>query len=90
MEGNINIMTEFPDFNAAGFDMKTYNRRFREGNVIIHARSADVAYPSHWGCLSIKCALHGREYYEANNTFSATTRLAEVAVLSLLPFPLNS
>jgi AraC family transcriptional regulator len=68
MEGNINIMTEFPDFNAAGFDMKAYNRRFREGNVIIHARSADVAYPSHWGCLSIKCALNGREYYEANNT----------------------
>jgi len=61
-------MTEFPDFNAAGFDMKTYNRRFREGNVIIHARSADVAYPSHWGCLSIKCAFKGREYYEANNT----------------------
>jgi len=68
MEENIHIMTEFPDFNAAGFDMKAYNRRFREGNVIIHARSADVAYPSHWGCLSIKCALNGREYYEANNT----------------------
>lgn len=68
MEENIRIMTEFPDFKAAGFDMEAYNRRFREGNVIIHARSADVAYPSHWGCLSIKCAFKGREYYEANNT----------------------
>jgi AraC family transcriptional regulator len=68
MAGDINIMTEFPDFNVAGFDMNAYNRRFREGNVIIHARSADVAYPPHWGCLSIKCALNGREYYEANNT----------------------
>jgi AraC family transcriptional regulator len=68
MEENIHIMTEFPDFNAAGFDMETYNRRFREGNVIIHACSADVAYPSHWGCFSIKCAFGGREYYEANNT----------------------
>ncbi|HXB90948.1 MAG TPA: AraC family transcriptional regulator [Puia sp.] len=68
MEEHIQIMKEFPDFNAAGFDMETYNRRFREGNVIIHARSTDVAYPSHWGCLSIKCALKGREYYEANNT----------------------
>jgi AraC-like DNA-binding protein len=65
---NIHIMTEFPDFNAEGFDMETYNRRFREDNVIIHARSADVAYLSHWGCLSIKCAFGGREYYEANNT----------------------
>jgi AraC family transcriptional regulator len=71
MEENIHIMSEFPDFNAAGFDMDVYNRRFREGNVIIHARSADVAYPSHWGCLSIKCAFKGREYYEANNTVYA-------------------
>jgi hypothetical protein len=68
IEENIHIMTEFPDFNAVGFNMEAYNRRFREGNVIIHASSADVAYPSHWGCLSLKCAFRGREYYEANNT----------------------
>jgi AraC family transcriptional regulator len=68
MQEPIQIMTEFPDFNAKGFDMDVYNRRFREGNVIIHACSADVAYPAHWGCLSIKCAFGGREYYEANNT----------------------
>jgi AraC family transcriptional regulator len=71
MAGGISLMKDFPDFNAVGFDMDRYNQRFREGNVIIHARSADVAYPSHWGCLSIKCAYGGNEYYEANNTIYA-------------------
>lgn len=68
MDDAIHIMREFPDFNAPGFDMETYNRRFHSGNVIIHARSTEVSYPSHWGCLSIKCAFKGCEYYEANNT----------------------
>lgn len=67
-DNGIYIMKQFPDFSAAGFDIELYNERFRQKNVIIHARSSDIAYPEHWGCLSIKCAFGGTEYYEANNT----------------------
>jgi AraC family transcriptional regulator len=63
------IMTAFPDFNVAGFDMEKYNERFKKRNVIIHAKSKDVSYPEHWGCLSIKCAFNGSEYYESGNHF---------------------
>jgi len=49
-----------------GFDMETYNRRFKDGNVIISATSRDIAYAEHWGCLSIKCAFNGSEHYVSN------------------------
>jgi AraC family transcriptional regulator len=63
------IMKDFPDFNTHGFNIETYNERFKKNNVIIHARSKDVSYPDHWGCLSIKCAFNGNEYYESGNHF---------------------
>jgi AraC family transcriptional regulator len=65
------IMRGFPDFNAAGFDIDQYNDRFKKGKVIIHASSSDIAYPEHWGCLSVKCAHGGNEYYRANHTLYA-------------------
>ncbi len=65
------IMKGFPDFNAAGFDIDRYNERFKKGKVIIHASSSDIAYPEHWGCLSVKCAQGGNEYYRANHTLYA-------------------
>jgi len=65
------IMKGFPNFNAAGFDIDRYNDRFKEGRVIIHARSSDIAYPEHWGCLSVKCAQGGNEYYRANHSVYA-------------------
>jgi AraC family transcriptional regulator len=65
------IMRGFPDFNAAGFDIDRYNDRFKKGKVIIHASSSDIAYPEHWGCLSVKCAQGGNEYYRANHTLYA-------------------
>ncbi|MEP6951284.1 MAG: AraC family transcriptional regulator [Ginsengibacter sp.] len=58
-------MKTFPDFNVTGFDINEYNKRFKEKNVIIHATSRDISYPGHWGCLSVKCAFHGNEYYES-------------------------
>ena len=63
----INLMDAFPDFKAPGFNIKAYNKRFRESNVIIHATARDVAYPLHWEPLSIKCAFNGNEYYEFGN-----------------------
>jgi AraC family transcriptional regulator len=63
--GNMYIMKAFPDFNVSGFDINEYNKTFKENNVIIHATSRSVSYAEHWGCLSVKCAFHGNEYYQA-------------------------
>ena len=67
--GNIYIMKTFPDFNSIAFDLYEYNEQFRNNNVIIHASSCSVSYPEHWGCLSIKCAFHGNEYYQSGKRF---------------------
>lgn len=64
-------MKDFPDFTERGFDMESYNERFKKNNVLIHARSADVSYPEHWGCLSVKCAFGGDEYYQSGGRFYA-------------------
>ena len=68
---SVALMDEFPDFNAPGFDMVSYNNRFCNSNVIIKAKSARVGYPEHWGGLSIKCAFGGNEYYESSREFYA-------------------
>jgi AraC family transcriptional regulator len=60
----INLMPQFPDFKVPGFDVEVYNRRFRESNVVIHAKAKEVSYPEHWGPVSVKCAFNGNEYYE--------------------------
>jgi AraC family transcriptional regulator len=70
-DGGIFIMKDFPDFTERGFDIEQYNQRFKKNNVLIHARSADVSYPEHWGCLSVKCAFGGNEYYQSNGRFYA-------------------
>ncbi|HVX49827.1 MAG TPA: AraC family transcriptional regulator, partial [Chitinophagaceae bacterium] len=67
----IYIMRGFPDFTVPGFDMEVYNDRFKKSNVIIHASSADISYAEHWGCLSIKCAVNGNEYYRCQDRFYA-------------------
>lgn len=69
LSGNIHFLNAFPDFTATGFNINEYNKQFRENNVIIHASSGSVSYPEHWGCLSIKCAFHGTEYYQAGKRF---------------------
>src|ERR1017187_10556117 len=67
--GAISLIKSFPDFNVTGFDINEYNKKFKENNVIIHASSRSVSYPEHWGCLSVKCAFHGNESYQAGNRF---------------------
>lgn len=66
--GKIGYMNEFPDFAAKGFDINEYNRRFRENNLIINASASNVSYPKHWGPLSIKTVLNGREFYQTGHT----------------------
>jgi AraC-like DNA-binding protein len=68
---NIHVMKVFPDFNSPGFDITEYNRKFKDNNVVVHASSSCVSYPEHWGCLSIKCAFHGHEYYQSGSRFYA-------------------
>ncbi len=71
MDDDIYLMKTFPDFNMPGFDINQYNKRFRESNVIIHATSRCISYPEHWGCLSVKCAFGGSEYYQPGKRFYA-------------------
>lgn len=67
------IMRLFPDFDKREFDMEAYNRQFVEANILIHAKSAQVSYPEHWGPLSVKCARQGQEYYTVNGCRYAVT-----------------
>lgn len=62
-------MRSFPDFHEADFDIDDYNERFKKNNVIIHAIAKDVSYNEHWGPLSIKTTIKGKEHYECNNRF---------------------
>jgi len=61
------LMSEFPDFGSRHFNVEVYNQRFREQNVIIHARARSVSFPKHWGGLSIKTVVRGTEHYQADN-----------------------
>src|ERR1700749_3124851 len=66
---NFFIMKSFPDFHQPYFDVKEYNKKFEQNNVIIHASSKNVCYAEHWGPLSIKCTIKGIEHYQCNNRF---------------------
>lgn len=70
-ENIIDLIATFPDFKAPGFDMKRFNQRFREKNLVIAARSKKVAYAKHWGGLSIKFALNGNEHYQTDRSHYA-------------------
>lgn len=67
----IALMDEFPDFGAKGFDVNAYNQRFLRANTIILAKSKRIAFPSHWGALSVKCAFAGTEFYKSLNSLYA-------------------
>ena len=68
-----NIITSFPDFTVESFDIETYNRQFKESNIIIRADSRQVSYAEHWGPLSIKCAFNGKEFYDVQKCRYAVT-----------------
>ncbi len=67
-ENTVRLIPEFPNFNAPGFDLVKYNRLYREENTVIHARSKNIYYEKHRGCLSLKLAFKGNEYYLTDNT----------------------
>ncbi|HMV09443.1 MAG TPA: AraC family transcriptional regulator [Cyclobacteriaceae bacterium] len=67
----VGYMDKFPDFNSRGFDIDAYNKQFIESNMIIHARAKEIAYPDHWGGLSVKCAFYGEEFYKSSNALYA-------------------
>lgn len=68
---SVTLINTFPDFSASGFDMDAYNNFFKTSNSIINAKATDIAYPEHWGCLSIKCAFGGEEVYKVQNRLYA-------------------
>ena len=64
----VSLMSDFPDFKIRGFNMGEYNQQFRERNMIICARSKDIYYDKHWGCLSLKFVINGDEYYQTGHS----------------------
>jgi len=64
----VSLMSAFPNFKAPGFDMVGFNQQFRERNMIICARSKNVYYDKHWGCLSVKFVIRGAEYYKTDHS----------------------
>ena len=60
------IISSFPDFNASGFNIGDYNKKFLVSNVIIHDQTSEINYSEHWGPLSLKCAFNGNEFFNVN------------------------
>lgn len=61
------LISAFPDFRQQNFHLESYNRQFKEMNILIHAEANHIYYPEHWGPLSIKTAFNGSEFYKINN-----------------------
>lgn len=60
------IINRFPDWDDR-FDVKKWNTRFRETNVILNSDVYEAVYPLHWGPLSLKFAFNGSEFYQSEN-----------------------
>lgn len=57
------ILNHFP-LRHPDSDERTFYAQFWQTNMVIHARTREVAYAEHAGPLSIKCAFGGQEIYE--------------------------
>lgn len=61
------LLNHFPDFKQDGFDLEKHYNSFKNNNVIINAATNDISYMEHWGALSLKCTIEGKEFYHVNN-----------------------
>jgi AraC-like DNA-binding protein len=66
---SVKLINKFPDFKAPDFNTETYNRQFKENNIIIKATSRNISFAEHWGPLSIKCCSGGKENYVVGKRF---------------------
>jgi AraC family transcriptional regulator len=55
--------TQLPDHSIPGFDEQAHFGRFKKQNMIFNAFSRQSHCPNHVGCLSMKTALVGEEWY---------------------------
>lgn len=55
--------TTLPDHSQPGFNESEHFSKFRKHNIIYNAVSSDVHCDAHVGCLSLKTALSGEEWY---------------------------
>lgn len=68
------LFDHFPDCRHPGFDWERHNRLFKSKNVIFWAKSRQVEFPEHWGCLSVKTVFAGVENFVIDNEpFALTT-----------------
>ncbi len=64
----VELVSGFPDFKVPGFNMEVYNQQFKDKNCVISAKSKRIEYDKHWGCLSLKFSIRGKEFYHVGNT----------------------
>ncbi len=61
------FITEFPQYERPGFDVKSYFSGYMSSNVIVNACSKNVSYQPHsGGPLSVKYVFRGEEYYSSH------------------------
>jgi AraC family transcriptional regulator len=59
--------TNLPDNTKPGYDEQLHFSKFKQHNIIFNAMSSKSYCARHVGCLSIKMALSGEEWYGVNN-----------------------
>ncbi|KAB2879144.1 helix-turn-helix transcriptional regulator [bacterium] len=64
----IKYIDHFPDPVRHRFDKCEWFDSYGDADVIIHCKSGEISFPTHWGPLSLKTTLMGTEYYIKNNT----------------------
>lgn len=67
------LFDHFPDCRHPAFDWERHNRLFKSKNVIFWAKSRQVEFPEHWGCLSVKTVFAGVENFVIDNEPFALT-----------------
>eukprot|EP00611_Tribonema_gayanum_P028814 TRINITY_DN7521_c0_g1_i1.p1 TRINITY_DN7521_c0_g1~~TRINITY_DN7521_c0_g1_i1.p1 ORF type:complete len:313 (-),score=-38.61 TRINITY_DN7521_c0_g1_i1:844-1782(-) len=64
---NTILLNHFPDFRQDGFDLEKHYKIFKQNNVVINATTNAISYYEHWGSLSLKFTIKGREFYQVHN-----------------------
>lgn len=63
----------FPDPHSRRFDKTEWREEHGAANVIIHCQSSGIAFPKHWGPLSVKTTISGNEYYVTRHSTHCVT-----------------
>jgi len=65
------LIDRFPDVKEQGFNAETYFATFKGNNVIVNATTNNIFFNKHWGSLSVKCTIRGKEHYRVDSRIYA-------------------